>query len=89
VPVALILLLLTIWAGAIIRFVSLDLSEKRLWIPVLLALAGVFGSILPLAIAPDIALVANAAIMLLFITSLETMRPNRRGAIALVNRRRW
>ena len=46
----LILLLLTIWAGAIIRFVSLGLSEKRLWIPVLLALAGVFGCMLPLQV---------------------------------------
>jgi hypothetical protein len=88
VPETLILLLLAIWVVAIAVFVSLDWPDKHLWIPVLLALAGVFGSILPVAIAPNVALVANAAMLVLFIVSLERLRPRRRRAIAFVNHRR-
>jgi len=44
---------------------------KYLWITLLLALGGVFSVLLPLAITPNIALVANAVILILFIVSLE------------------
>jgi cytochrome bd-type quinol oxidase subunit 1 len=81
------LLLLAIWGGAITLVVSLDLADKHLGIPVFLALTGVFGSILPLAIALNIALVANAATLVLFIVSLERLKPKRRRAIAFVSHR--
>ena len=55
-PLALTLMLLTIWAGAIFTFVNFDFSDERLWVPVFLALVGVFGSILPLVVAPVMAL---------------------------------
>ena len=87
-PLALTLMLLTIWAGAIFTFVNFDFSDERLWVPVLLALVGVFGSILPLVVAPVIALVANAATMLLFVASLETLRPNHRRAVTYAHHRR-
>jgi hypothetical protein len=74
--------------GAIAVFVSLDLPDKLLWIPGLLALAGVFGSILPVVIAPNVALVANAATLTLFIVSLENLRPKPRRAIAFRSHRR-
>lgn len=81
-PSQLILLLLIVWTGSIAAFSYLALSEKHLWIPVLLALAGVFSSLLPLAINPNIALVANAATLGLFIVSLERLRQKRRHVIA-------
>ncbi len=87
-PVQLILLLLIVWTGAIVAFSYITLCDKHLWIPVLLALAGVFSSLLPLAITPNIALVANAATLILFIVSLERLRPKRRRAIAFVSHRR-
>ena len=86
-PGQLILLLLIVWTGSIAAFSYIALSDKHLWIPVLLALAGVFSSLLPLAIPPNIALVANAATLILFIVSLERLRPKRRRAIAFVSRR--
>ena len=86
-PGQLILLLLITWTGAIAAFIYMTLSDKYLWIPVLFALAGVFSSLLPLAITPSIALVANATTLILFIVSLERLRPKRRRAIAFVSHR--
>jgi hypothetical protein len=86
-PGQLILLLLIVWTGSIAAFSYITLSDRHLWIPVLLALAGVFGSLLPLATTPNIALVANAATLILFIVSLQTLRPKCRRAIASVSHR--
>jgi hypothetical protein len=55
-PGQLILVLLMVWSGPIAAFSYITLSDKYLWIPVLLALAGVFSSLLPLAVTPNIAL---------------------------------
>jgi hypothetical protein len=84
-PGQLILLLLIVWTGSIAAFSYITLSDRHLWIPVLLPLAGVFGSLLPLAITPNIALVANAATLILL--PLERLRPKRRRAIAVVSHR--
>jgi hypothetical protein len=81
------LLPLIVWTGLIAAFSYLTLPDKYLWIPVLLALAGVFSSLLPLAINPNIALVANAATLILFIVSLNRLRRTRRGATAFVSHR--
>ena len=86
-PGQLILLLLVVWTGLIAAFIHVTLSDKYLWIPVLLALVGVFSSLLPLAITPNVTLVVNAATLILFIVSLERLRPKCRGAIALVSHR--
>ena len=86
-PGTLILLLLAIWVGAIAVFVSSDWSDKHLWIPVFLAVAGIFGSILPVALAPNVALIANAATLVLFILSLERLRPRHWRAVAIVSHR--
>jgi hypothetical protein len=86
-PLQLILLLLVVWAGAIAAFSYISLSDKYLWIPTLLALAGVFSSLLPLATNSRIVLVANAATLILFIVSLERLRPKRRRAVAFVSHR--
>ena len=87
-PGMLILLLLVVWVGAIAVFVSFDWPDNHLWVPVFLAIAGVFGSILPVAIAPNVALIANAATLILFILSLERLRSKRWRAVAFVNHRR-
>ena len=83
-PGALIALLLAVWVGAIAIFVWVDLADKFLWVPVLLALAGVFSSILPLATAPNVALIANAATLVLFIVSLQVLTTKRRLSVAFV-----
>ena len=86
-PGQLTLVLLIVWAVPIAAFSYINLSDKYLWIPVLLALAGVFSSLLPLAISSNIALVANAATLTLFIVSLERLRPRRRRAVAFGSQR--
>jgi len=88
VPGTLILLLLAIWVGGIAVFVSLDWPDNHLWVPVLLAVAGIFGSVLPVAVAPDIALIANAATFALFILALQRLKPRHRRAIVFVSHRR-
>ena len=60
----------------------MDLADKFLWVPVFLALAGVFSAILPLAITPNVALIANAATLALFIVSLEVLTRKRRLSVA-------
>jgi len=67
-------LLLAVWTVAIGVFAYSNLADRSLWIPALLALAGVFGSILPLAIPGNMTLAANLAILLLFIVSLEVLK---------------
>lgn len=73
----LILLLLLVWTGAIAWISCLTLRDKYLWIPLLLALAGVFGCLLPFVVTFNIALVANAVTLTLFIVSLERLKPRR------------
>jgi len=75
-------LLLAVWVGAITVLVKVDRADKFLWIPVLLAVAGMFSSILPLAIPFNIAVVANGATLILFIVSLEVLNPQHRLTIA-------
>jgi hypothetical protein len=87
VPGTLILLLLVVWTGASGSLSYITLPDKHLWIPVLIALAGVFGSLLPLAITSDIALAANAVTLTLFIVSLERLSSKRRRAVAFGSRR--
>ncbi len=82
-----ILLLLIVRTGAIGSISYITLPDKYLWISVLLALAGVFGSLLPLAITSNVALVANAATLTLFIVSLQSLRTNRLRAVASGSRR--
>lgn len=74
-PGTLVLMLLAMWVGAIAVLVCVDLAERFLWIPVLLALTGVFTSILPLVISSNIAPVANLATLILFVLSLQMFRP--------------
>lgn len=83
-PEKLIVLLLAVWVGAIVVLIRTDRAEQFLWIPVLLALAGVFSSILPVAISPNAAAVTNGAILTLFIVSLAALGEKRRPSIARV-----
>jgi hypothetical protein len=86
-PGTLVVLLVAVWFGAIAVLVYVDRADKFLWIPVLCAMAGVFSSILPLTISPNVAVVANGAILILFIVSLEVNNPKHRSTIALVRHR--
>ncbi|HEU5400767.1 MAG TPA: hypothetical protein VFU86_05380, partial [Terriglobales bacterium] len=72
-PGALLILMLAIWTGAIVALVNVDRADRFLWIPTLLAFAGIFSSILPLTIAPYAAVVASGTILLLFIVSMAVL----------------
>jgi uncharacterized membrane protein len=65
------------WAVAIGIFTYLNLPDRFLWIPVLLAVAGVFGPIFVLAIPAQITLAASAATFVLFMVSLEVLSAKR------------
>ncbi len=80
----LVLVLLAMWVGAIAVLVNVDLADRFLWVPVLLVLTGVFASMLPLIMSSNIALVTNAATLILFILSVQMFRPRRRLRISVV-----
>ena len=80
-------LLLVIWTLAIGFLAYFNLANRFLWIPVLLALAGVFGSILVLAIPADIILAANVATLVLFGVSLEVLKDKRDSSVAVLRHR--
>ena len=88
VPGSLILLLLAIWVGAIAVMVSVDSRDNPLWIPVFLAVAGLFASVLPVAVDPNTALIANAATLAVFILSLKRLKPRHGRAVVLLSHRR-
>lgn len=81
-PEALAVLLLAVWVSAIAVLINVDRADKLLWIPVLLAMAGVFSSVLPLAISLNVAVVENGATLILFIVSLGVLNPQHRLTIA-------
>ncbi|MGA2961514.1 MAG: hypothetical protein ABSD96_07560 [Candidatus Korobacteraceae bacterium] len=80
-------LLLAVWAGAIVVLVNVERADKLLWIPVLLAVAGMFSAILPLAISFNVAMIANGATLTLFMVSLEMLNPQHQLAIARIRHR--
>jgi hypothetical protein len=86
-PETLAVLLLAVWVGAIAILVNAERTDKFLWILVLLAVAGVFSSILPLAITLEVAVVANGATLILFIVLLEILNPKRRLTFARIRHR--
>ena len=86
-PGTLVLLLLAIWVGAIAVIVSSDWPDNHPWIPVFLAVAGLFGSVLPVAVAPNVALIANAVTLALFIVSWERLKSRHRRVVVFVSHR--
>jgi hypothetical protein len=80
-------LLLAAWMVAIGVFIYSDLADRFLWIPVLVALAGVFGSIFVIAIPGGITLAANVATLVIFILSVEVLKKKYRAAMAVVRHR--
>jgi len=86
-PETLAVLLLAVWVGAIAILVNAERTDKFLWILVLLAVAGVFSSVLPLAISFNVAVVENGATLILFIVSLEVLNPQHRLAISRIRHR--
>lgn len=79
------LLLLAAWIIAIAVVVRSNLVDKFLWIPVLIALAGVLGSVLVLAIPAGITLAANEVTLVMFIVSFQVLK-RRRGNYEAVGR---
>ena len=86
-PETFAVLLLVVWVGAIAFFVNVERADKFLWIPVLLAVAGMFSSILPLAISFNVAVIANGATLILFMVSLEILNPEYRLTFARIRHR--
>ena len=80
-PAIALALLLAIWTVAIGVLIYLNLAERFLWIPVLLALAGVFGSVLAFAIPANITLAADVTTLVLFVVSLEVLKQRRASLV--------
>ena len=81
------ILLLAVWVGAIAVLVNVNRADKLLWIPILLAVAGVFSSVLPLAISFNVAVVENGATLILFIVLLEVLSPKHRLTMVRIRHR--
>jgi hypothetical protein len=64
-----------------------DLTNRFLWIPVLLAFVGVFGTVVVLVIPGNATLAANGATLVMFIISVETLKKKRRSSIAFMRHR--
>jgi hypothetical protein len=79
-------LLLAVWAIAIVVFVHSNLAEKFLWVPVLLGLAGVFGSIVVLVLPANITLTVDLATLVLFVAAVDALK-KRRPLLALIKHR--
>jgi hypothetical protein len=80
-------LLLAVWMVSIGVFVLSNLADRFLWIPVLLALAGVFASVFALVIPANIILAVNVATLVSFIVSLEVLKKKNRSWIVLMGQR--
>jgi hypothetical protein len=74
-------LLLVIWTVAIGVLVYSNLADRFLWIPILLALTGVFGLIFVLAIPDTIALAADEATLVMFVASLGLLKEKSRSSM--------
>jgi hypothetical protein len=83
----LVLALLAMWVGAIAVLVYAELADRLLWLPVFLALTGVFASILPLVMSLNVAVVVNAATLTLFILSVQMSKPKHRLPITVMRQR--
>jgi hypothetical protein len=68
------LLLFAAWIIAIAVVVRSNRVDRFLWIPAVIALAGVLGSVLVLAIPAGITLAANEATLVMFIISFEVLK---------------
>jgi len=80
-------LLLAAWTVAIAVFAYRNMLERFLWIPSVLALGGIFGSLFVLSFPHPISLLANEALLVMFIVSLDILGEDRRLAIPLVHHR--
>ena len=86
-PGTLVVLMLAVWVGAIAVLLSVGPVGRLLWVPVLLAMAGVFCSILPFATSSDTALAVNGVILLFFVaTAAAILNQERRLAVVHANR---
>jgi len=79
-------LLLAVWVVAIGVFVCTNLPDRFLWVPVSLALAGLFSAILVLTIPANVSRTASVATLVLFVVSLEVLK-KRRSSLALMRHR--
>jgi hypothetical protein len=82
-------LLFAAWTVAIAVFAYRNLLERFLWIPVVLALAGVFGSLFVLSFPNPASLLANETLLVMFIVSLDLLGENRRLPIPSVHHRSY
>lgn len=80
----LVLGLVAVWVWTIAVLVYAGSADRFLWVPVFLALTGVSAAILPLVMSSNIALVANAATLILFIASVQMFRPKLRLSITVM-----
>ena len=79
--------ILVMWVGAIAILTYAERADKFLWISILIAVAGVFSSILPFAISRNVAVITNGVILILFSVSLKVLNPMHRQTHVVVRQR--
>jgi len=81
-PGTLVVVMLVLWVGATTVLITAGPVGKLLWVPVLLAAAGVFSSILPLATSSNTAVAVNGAILIFFVATMAgILKQERRLAL--------
>ncbi len=81
-----VVLLLAVWAIALGILVYSNLADRFLWIPILLALSGLFGLILLLAIPTSTTLAAEEVTLVMFVVSLAVLKKKPRSAMKAQSR---
>jgi hypothetical protein len=79
----LVVLMLAVWVGATGILLTAGPVGKFLWVPVVLAVAGVFCSTLPLTISSNTAVAVNGAILLFFVTAMAGILKQERRLAAV------
>jgi hypothetical protein len=77
-------LLFGMWVVVIAMFGYLDMTDRFIWVPALLGVGGVFGTVIALAVPGKIPLAANVAVLLSFVISLEVLMKKRRSSPVVI-----
>jgi hypothetical protein len=75
--------LIVVWTVVISVFIRSNLAEELLWIPVLLGLSGVFGSIAILAFSGNTALTVNLTTLVAFVIAVDVLKKHRCALVAM------
>ncbi len=79
-------ILLAVWILSIVVFAHSNLAEKFIWIPVVLGITDVFGSIVVLALPARSTLTVDLAALVLFAVAVDVLK-KRKPLLAVIGHR--